>query len=262
MIGGLIRSFLMYSDVFGTMNALRALHAARFRASGCFPIAPKYGAPGVKLRVPSSDIMAFREVFCRREYEAEFLSSPCAIVDAGANVGLTSVFLAKCFPNARIIAIEPQYDNYQQLVRNTDGFSNVRCLNAAVWSENTRLLLDDRGTGAWGFGVRPLQSSSEPSPGYDCSVEAVTIVDVMQRFQLSRIDFLKMDIEGAEREVLQRSHVWMPHVDVMAVELHETICPGATRAFYNATNGFEAESERGETKWVARTGKLLRMPKN
>ena len=70
---------------------------------------------------------------------------PPVIIDAGANVGLSAVFYANRFPNARIIAIEPEPSNYEMLKRNVVPYSNVTPVQAALWKENGPLRLFDTG---------------------------------------------------------------------------------------------------------------------
>jgi hypothetical protein len=61
------------------------------------------------------------------------------------------------------------------------------------------------------------------------------------------VDLLKIDIEGAEREVMEESGAWINTVAVLMIELHDDIKPGCSKAFYEATEGFSKDVIKGET---------------
>ena len=65
------------------------------------------------LRIPSSDMFTYEQVYLKREYDFVAHESPRVIVDAGANIGLASLYFANRFPKARIIAIEAEATNYK-----------------------------------------------------------------------------------------------------------------------------------------------------
>jgi hypothetical protein len=76
----------------------------------------------------------------------------------------------------------------------------------------------------------------------------------MRELRIEHIDILKIDIEGAEREVLRDPSAWIGNVDTLIVELHERLKLGCNRSFYNATNGFDDEWIQGENVYVTRSG--------
>jgi hypothetical protein len=69
---------------------------------------------------------------------------------------------------------------------------------------------------------------------------------LMKDNDIDSIDLLKMDIEGGEKNVLENSSDWIDSVRAMAVELHDRICMGCTRAFYIATKDFKIFEKHGE----------------
>ena len=82
------------------------------------------------------------------------------------------------------------------------------------------------------------------------------IVDrIMRDHGIEFIDVLKMDIEGAEKEVFENATPWIDKVGILIVELHERLKPGCSRSFYNATNDFDLEWTRGENIFLTRSGK-------
>ena len=127
------------------------------------------------LRMRTNDLMGWRDIFQNHEYLLNAPSPPETIVDAGANIGLTSVYFANKWPHARIIAIEPEPENFRQLVRNSRHYPTIVPVLGAVWNENTRLSLFDPGKGAMMF---------QTVASADGNTEALTIPEIMARFQL------------------------------------------------------------------------------
>jgi hypothetical protein len=84
-------------------------------------------------------------------------------------------------------------------------------------------------------------------------IPAVTINDVLAKIDLSRIDVLKVDIEGAEEEVFRSSELWIDRVDAIIIELHDRHTPGCSGALFRATEDFDIETRRGENLPLMRT---------
>ncbi len=81
---------------------------------------------------------------------------------------------------------------------------------------------------------------------------ALTILDVMERFGLDHIDLLKLDVEGAEAEILAASAPWIDRVEMIVAELHDNVRPGCTAAFEMATASFPIEESRRENVFASR----------
>lgn len=125
-------------------------------------------APGiphpVHVRVRSSDIRVFYRILVTPEWEHP--KSPRVIVDAGANIGLTSVFYANKHPGAKIFAIEPEPSNFELLKKNTASYTNVVRIQAALLRENEPVGIFDPGAGFWGFRTAESESESAVLRGY------------------------------------------------------------------------------------------------
>ncbi len=244
-----------YANCFGAVQGpLLYMLSARPRVRGRLHEATVPGTDiKVLLRLGTSDISVFNGMFCWQEYGWEFGSQPRTIVDAGAYTGLSAVYFAMRFPEARIIAIEPGESNFGLLVRNTARFANVEPVHAALWSHSGSLVLSDPGTGAWGLQVREAgrqEAGSGDRPAH--SVRALTVADVIEEYGLDRIDLLKVDIEGSEREVFDDPSGWIGRVDAICMELHDCFRTGCTRSFFRAVDDFPVESWRGENVLVRR----------
>ena len=108
------------------------------------------------LRNQTSDVETFRQVFIHKEYDFVLEKPPQLIVDAGANIGLASLYFASKYPDAKIIAIEPEASNYELLQRNVEPYTNIIALQSALWHEDGKVLISDSGGGHWAFVTRDI----------------------------------------------------------------------------------------------------------
>jgi FkbM family methyltransferase len=135
---------------------------------------------------------------------------------------------------ARIIAVEPEPANFAALVRNVSHNKNIVPVQVALWKEDGE--------------VRLGKSTAHPKGAFaiaedgDQRVRAVTIETLMKENGLSTIDFLKVDIEGAEKEVFQNCS-WIKHVRVMAIELHDRVRPDCWSTVQSATMDFRSDRQ-------------------
>ncbi len=103
------------------------------------------------MRLNTSDFPTFDQVFIQQEYDFDISRAPKVIVDAGANIGLASIYFANKYPDAKIIAIEPEQSNFKLLEMNVSPYPNVIPVQAALWNKNEDINLIDPGLGKWGF---------------------------------------------------------------------------------------------------------------
>jgi FkbM family methyltransferase len=205
------------------------------------------------LRLGTSDISVFKEIFIDLEYGWVFNKSPSVVVDVGGYIGLSAAFFAHTYPEAMIIVVEPDARNYELLMLNTTRFPNVHAVRAAVWNESGTISLTDPGFGAWGLQV---SESYAPVAGGDL-VRAVTIDEIKQEFSLDRIHLLKVDVEGSEKEIFSTADSWIPSVDAICIELHDRFKIGCSRSFFMAVQDFPIELHRNEDVLVARADSQL-----
>lgn len=213
------------------------------------------------LRLGTSDISVFNGIYCWREYDWDFPSEPRVIIDAGAYTGLSSAYFAMRYPEARIIAIEPGESNFELLIHNTKRFRNVHPVQAALWAHPGQLILRDPGDGPWSLQVTEngiLHGEDHvAAAGSDRPVRAITVPDIIRDHGLDRIDLLKLDIEGSEKEVFANCGSWIRQVDAICMELHDRFKPGCSRSFFKAVDEFPVELWRGENVLVIRKESLL-----
>jgi FkbM family methyltransferase len=186
----------------------------------------------LRLRPDNIDRCVFLDVFVGRRYRAEFISEPKLIIDASAHAGFATCFFAHNFPHACILALEPDAANFSRLVLNTRAHSNVTAMHAALWREDGQVYVgkSDR---SWNIQVR--------AEGLGTRVRAVTIPTLLREANIEMIDVLKMNVEGAEREIFAGPVDWLGRVRLLMIQLHDQYWPGCAQPVYAAAAqvGFE-----------------------
>lgn len=208
--------------------------------------------PGIRtlihLRLKTSDVATFKDIFVKGQYHFQLPESPEVIIDAGANIGLTSLVFANQFPEARIIAVEPELSNYEILKKNTAPYVNIVTIQKAVWNKNEVVSIVDPGLGNWGFQVGD-ENDDNARKVLQCP--GITIDRIMQDHGVDYIDILKMDIEGGEKEVFADASQWIDKVGLLIVELHDRLKPGCSTSLNNATGNFNNRWEQGENVYFS-----------
>ncbi len=175
------------------------------------------------------DMMTMFQIFFANEYQMPFQISPKLIIDCGANIGLSAIYYANKYPHAKIIAIEPDQSNFKYLQKNTSNYSNIICLNKAIWSERKQIQLIDIGTGNWSL------QSKEVENNMPNAIEAIGIQDLIAEYNITAIDILKVDIEGAEKQLFSVNYSeWLNITSAIAIELHPNIDPQIPEIFNHA----------------------------
>ncbi|MBS1614977.1 MAG: FkbM family methyltransferase [Bacteroidetes bacterium] len=151
------------------------------------------------------------EIFIDECYKISLSANPF-ILDCGGNIGLSTLYFSKLFPSAKIITFEPDRHNYALLEKNVRsyGLSNVELRQEAVWNEETTLQFE--GDGSLGSSIARSQNDHT----YD--VPAVRLGTYLNR----RVSLLKLDIEGAEYEVVKDIKDKLGMVDNIFLEYHST----------------------------------------
>jgi len=188
----------------------------------------------VFLRPYTSDSKVFEQVIINKEYFTicELIASRNLsknikfIVDAGANIGMTSIYFLSHFENAQIISIEPDTDNFKQLklnIAHNSLESRVRILFKALWINKTDDLIitnDFRDGDSWSKSVA-IQKTENNS----IKISPVTLSDILAlNSDSSYIDILKIDVEGTECSLFNDDfflELLNEHVKFLCLEIHE-----------------------------------------
>lgn len=165
---------------------------------------------GWKIKVPDplSFIWQFREIMIDNSYQFHTSNPAPVIIDCGSNVGLSGLYFSRLYPRAKITCIEADKEIAHILRQNIEinRAGNVNVINKAVWVHNE--------------GVR---FASEGSDGGSVGNEG-TLVDSLRLkdllSQYDQIDFLKMDIEGAENTVIPDCAEELKKISQLFIEYH------------------------------------------
>lgn len=176
---------------------------------------------GQRLEFAMTDkyIGAFKGIFNDKEYDcaAEFKPSPRRILDLGGNIGFGTVFFSKLFPEADFAVVEPDPRNLPLLRKNLG-------LNGVSATVVAGAVGPAMGTLALRYGENPTCSSLAGTGMHDLSntveVAVTTVPKVMEQAGWDQIDLVKVDIEGAEEELLARDNQWLAKVGAIIVEIH------------------------------------------
>lgn len=198
---------------------------------------PGYSLP-INLRLKSTDLLTFHQIFTFKEYGMHLREEPKIIIDAGANIGLASLYFNNRYPKAKIIAIEPEKSNFEMLRINSENCSAI-CLHKSALSNQANLVLNvvDKGFGNWGF-VTEDEDGIGTQNVVD-KVETITIDEIIREYNLEFIDLLKIDIEGGEKELFESNYEnWLPKTKYIAIELHNGIKMGSSKSFFKAISRY------------------------
>lgn len=170
----------------------------------------------VQVRLTGSDVAVLRQMLVTEEYRpVASLRDVRLVVDCGANIGIAAYYLLHRYPEARLIAVEPDPENCALCRQNLAPFSDrVTVLQAAIWSENRTLRIRPSSLrhGGWARSVESWDAGD---------VEGLTVAEVLRRAgEQGPIDLLKMDIEGAEDVVFRGNPPWLAMTRNIAIELH------------------------------------------
>ena len=150
----------------------------------------------VRFRASRSDRDSLYKHFVDHELERFDLGQPSHILDIGSYAGYSILFLGRKFPNAKIVGVEADSENFQLCLAQHAANPNVRLINKAVWSENAPVSVLDGPEGKSSNKTIP-QISGFPT------VEGITVRGILDEMGWDSVDLLKIDIGGSEYDVLK-----------------------------------------------------------
>lgn len=176
-----------------------------------------------------SFIWQFKEIFADQSYRFETKSAQPIIVDCGSNIGLSCLYYHLHYPNAQIICYEPDPEISKVLQKNLNGLQNprIQLIQKAVWTENGEL----------SFFQHDVDSGSVINSGLGKEVR-VACVDLLKELkQHDHIDFLKMDVEGAEFALIPHIVPALGRIQNLFIEYHSF--PGQEQSLSTILNCLE-----------------------
>jgi FkbM family methyltransferase len=200
------------------------------------------------IRKNTSDMFVFRQVFVSKCYDFPIKKSPKLIIDAGAYTGYSVLWFRDKYPDAQIVAIEPEESNFRVLEKNTRNYEKISRIKAGLWHRKASLKIRQEHIPKYG------QMTDEAPSSEGNGLRAITLDEILGQSGHDRIDILKIDIEGAEKELFSENYEsWLGKVDVLIIELHERKKEGCTKSFREAIKNYSwDEFRRGENLVLVR----------
>jgi FkbM family methyltransferase len=213
------------------------LFTRRPAGEGVVRAATRYGE--LFYRPTQSDLLTLWQTLGAREYDLERFPQWDAIsrtyhqaleagrtpviIDAGANIGGASIWFSSKFPQARVLAVEPEPANAELCRLNTDG-RNVQVFEAAVGAKPGTVALTNTGQ-AWG--VQTARGGNIP---------ILTVADLLSTVSCPQLLIAKIDIEGFEADLFSEETAWIQQATALIIEPHDWMLPGrcSSAAFRSA----------------------------
>jgi FkbM family methyltransferase len=163
---------------------------------------------------PYSFQTCYEEILVNDAYLFSSDSENPYIIDCGANFGLSIFRFKELFPQAEILAFEPDPKIFGMLKRNIEilGYENVLIENKAVWTCEKKLQFIQEG----GLSGKIMRNTGDEGNAPLIEVAAVPLSSFLTR----HVDFLKIDVEGVETELIESCESQLKYVDRLFVEYH------------------------------------------
>ena len=199
---GSIRFFILRRYPLGKTNSIHKFKPRRLLGQS------------ISVRSGTTDIVSFQDFLTTRFYLPLWDLPPNpVIVDLGANIGTAAADYAATYPGARVVSVEMDQSNAQTAESNTSSFRDrLKVVHAAIWHESG--IINYAGDGEDGFHVNLTDPVGQ-------SVASITMEKLILQEGISHIDFLKIDIEGAEEQLIcQGNPDWLKQVQSISCEIH------------------------------------------
>jgi FkbM family methyltransferase len=170
----------------------------------------------VHVNVGPSVVDLYDDIFVHHVYDFEAERPDPRILDCGSNIGMSVLYFKQKYPRARITAFEPDPLLTDTLRANLErnGMSDVEVVNSALAAEPGTLTLT--ADGDVGSHLASYAADPDRPDWVEFQVPAVQLTDYLD----DPVDFMKMNIEGAEHEVLAQSEPRLRQIREMNIEYH------------------------------------------
>src|SRR3989344_235924 len=194
-----------FLDYFGLLGKRKINHILR-------------GGVKYEIRSGTNDFGIINEVYIVKEYNPliKFIRNDSVVIDIGAQVGAFSIFASRIAKNGRVFSFEPFAENFKMLKKNislNSAFNILHIEKAVGGKEGKRdLVISKENSGGHSF---------YETRGENVGVDTITLKQVFEMNKISKCNFLKMDCEGAEFEILFNTpKKYLAKIDSIAMEYH------------------------------------------
>lgn len=187
------------------------------------------GGVKIRYRLNKGDVHSIREVWFDEDYRLPFKNSPGVLVDLGANIGMTSIWLSKNYPFSEVIAVEPDPKNVA-LLRDNFRLNAIsgQILQAAIgpYEGTARFQFDE---------ISNLGRVSEQGS----LVRMISVDAIFKMFSLTKIALMKIDIEGGEQALFDGPTEWLARTNAIIIEFHPALVDCSRIAEHVNSHGFK-----------------------
>lgn len=233
----------------GSFRTARSLYAQR---PGLAEIRLPGFAGTFRFRTGTSDAKLMQVLAEQRlppEYVLPDDLSPRVIMDIGANIGTVTALLAQRFPAARIFAYEPLPENFRLLRHNVSQFDNVVAMPYGLGSKTQRITYQ-RSDNPLNFAGGGFQGGQVVPDNASAALQVFSVADALQQQDIDHVDFIKVDTEGAEHDILTSfPEKILSSVQFIAGELHGTPKEEALLAFLRERFAVHHFGQHGPLSW-------------
>lgn len=185
-------------------------------------------------RQNTKDYETFEEIFISKIYNLELTFNPVNIIDAGANVGFASLFFKIKYPKSEIVALEIDDNNTSTAKKNLQNYNSIDFINKGLYYKNGKFKVENPYNATNSFVLKEVNDNS------DFDLESITIDQIIKNKKWDYIDILKMDIEGAEKELFESNYEsWLPKVKVIFIETHDRMKRNCAYTIFNTINKYQ-----------------------
>ena len=162
---------------------------------------------------PKAFLYSVKELFVEEIYKFKAKNDTPFIIDCGSYIGTSILFFKTQYPNSKILAFEPDNSNFKLLNKNINNWdlTNIEIQNAAIWIDNLGVNFIADGNMA-----SKIDESNNTTQSENQKTKSVRLKDLLTE----KVDFLKIDIEGAEYEVLIDCENNLSFVENLFIEYH------------------------------------------
>lgn len=165
------------------------------------------------------DAWTIKEVFVNNDYRIKPSKQPKIIIDIGANIGAFSILAASKMPNAKIFSLEPLKGAFQQLKENIsiNRFGKqIVPQKMAVYKEEKTIKLYDTGRSGLSSIYRTRNEEKFEL------IKSTTLEKIFEKNKIKTCDYLKIDCEGAEYDILSNCpRSVFKKIKMISLEFHE-----------------------------------------
>ncbi len=193
------------------------------------------------------DILKYIKI---ENYNYKLQNKTPLVIDCGSNIGSSSLYLKELINNSKIISIEPDLRNFNQIKKNFTS-ENKTLINSAVASEKKK------------FKVITSENNRAHKVDFNEKYKenanmTVTINEILNEFEENKYHpfLIKIDIEGSELDLFSKNIEWLDKFEILIIELHDWMLPNNSNSL-NFFNSLSYSSKNGNKRDVIISGENL-----